>query len=375
MIATIVLAVAAALLFYIVLGYPLLLKLIRWPERAVRKDFAHTPTVTVVMAVYNGEEFIRNKLDSLLALDYPEGKLDVIVVSDGSTDDTHRIVEEYANRNVRLIPVPRGGKAAALNSGILAARGELLFLTDVRQPIKKDALKHLAANFADPQIGAVSGELRYFDPAEGEQAMMDLYWRYEVWARKKHSAIDSLMGATGCIYAIRRELVDPLPIDTLSDDVTLPVRAFLRGYRVVIDGDAIAFDYPTKTGTEFPRKIRTLAGLWQAFARMPGLFTSRMRAHFLPHKFGRLAMPWVLLVFLVASWAMPDSWFRTILLWGEGLVLALALLDPWVPASMPLRKLFSAARAFLLMNLASLLSVRVFYVSPQKLWKRTQVGA
>lgn len=375
MIATIVLAVAAALLFYIILGYPLLLRIVRWRQWPVAKDLSYTPTVTVVLAVFNGQEFIRKKLESLLALDYPETLLDVVVVSDGSTDGTEAVVEEFASRRVRLIRASRGGKAAALNFGIAAARGEILFFTDVRQPIEKQALRHLTANFADANVGAVSGELRYIDPGEGEQAMMDLYWRYEIWARKKHSAIDSLMGATGCIYAIRRELVQPLPVDTLSDDVLLPVRAFLSGRRVVIDGEAIAFDYPTKTGTEFPRKIRTLAGLWQIFARQPELFTSknRMRTHFLAHKFGRLAMPWVLLAFVIASIAMPDSWFRTTLLWGQAGVVLLAFLDRWMPAGI-LKKLTAAARAFLLMNAASLLAIRVFYVPPQNLWKRTQVG-
>lgn len=375
MIATIVLAVAAALLFYIIFGYPLLLRIGRWRQWPVAKDLSYTPAVTVVLAVFNGQEFIRKKLESLLALDYPETLLDVVVVSDGSTDGTEAVVEEFASRRVRLIRASRGGKAAALNFGIAAARGEILFFTDVRQPIEKQALRHLTANFADANVGAVSGELRYIDPGEGEQAMMDLYWRYEIWARKKHSAIDSLMGATGCIYAIRRELVQPLPVDTLSDDVLLPVRAFLSGRRVVIDGEAIAFDYPTKTGTEFPRKIRTLAGLWQIFARQPELFTSknRMRTHFLAHKFGRLAMPWALLAFVIASIAMPDSWFRTTLLCGQAGVVLLAFLDRWMPAGI-LKKLTAAARAFLLMNAASLLAIRVFYVPPQNLWKRTQVG-
>jgi hypothetical protein len=145
---------------------------------------------------------------------------------------------------------------------------------------------------------------------------------------------------------------------------------------VVIDGEAIAFDYPTKTGTEFPRKIRTLAGLWQIFARQPQLFSAknRMRAHFLPHKFGRLAMPWALLAFVIASIAMPDSWFRTTLLSGEAGLVVLALMDQWMPAGI-LKKLTAAARAFILMNAASLLAIRVFYTAPQNLWKRTQVGA
>src|SRR5579863_144119 len=225
------LILTALLLFHTVAGYPMLLA---WRRRGGRKAVAKDPTfettVTVVMAVHNGESMVRRKLEVLLGLDYPRELVNVIVVSDGSTDGTEAIVREFADKGVTLLAVPRGGKAAALNAGMAAAAGEIVFFTDVRQPLEPRFLRHLVANFADATVGAATGELRLLRGDTGEQADMDLYWRYEIWARQIHSRIDSLFTTTGCIYAMRRALAEPLPADTLSDDAVLPLRAFFRGY-------------------------------------------------------------------------------------------------------------------------------------------------
>ena len=166
------LAVGAAIVLYTIAGYPVFLAV--WRRRAappVRKDMRFRTTVSVVLAVHDGDQFIRAKLESLLALRYPAGLLDILVVSDGSTDATDGIVESFAGRGVRLLRVPRGGKAAALNAGLEHSSGEILFLTDVRQPLDPDALSHLVANFADPSVGVVTGELRFLGPeSTGEQA-------------------------------------------------------------------------------------------------------------------------------------------------------------------------------------------------------------
>ena len=148
------------------------------------------------------------------------------------------------------------------------------------------------------------------------------------------------------------------------------------GYRVVIDTDALAFDYGEITGGEFRRKLRTLAGVWQIWARKPQLFTSsdRMRFHFLPHKFGRVAFPWMVLAGLIAIAFLPAGSTRLVLATLALLVLALALIDPLLPKNFFLRRISSPARSFLIMNLAALLSVSVFFVSPDRLWKPTRVA-
>lgn len=366
------------LVAYILIGYPLLLAL--FPFRAapqVRKDSGFRPSVSVLLAVHNGAAFIAQKLDCLLSLRYPAPLLKILVVSDGSTDETERIVQQYSGRGVRLIRVPRGGKAAALNAALPYATGEILFFTDVRQTIDPDALAHLAANFADPTVGAVTGELRILDPSgQGTEADMELYWRYELWARGRHSTLDSIFSVTGCVYAMRRSLAEPLPAGTLTDDAFFSLRAFFRGYRVVFDPAAIAYDYPTAGGGEFRRKLRTLAGMWQLHARLPRLFTgaNRMRLHFLSYKFSRLVLPWAILMVWAATVALPHSAFRDFLLSDEAVFVIVAVADRWLPKSWPLKRVSSPAGTFLAMNAAALLSIAVFFMPAERLWSSpTQV--
>jgi cellulose synthase/poly-beta-1,6-N-acetylglucosamine synthase-like glycosyltransferase len=165
MIATVLLATAAAVAIYIIAGYPI--SLVLFPGRSappVRKDPAFRARVSVILAVYNGEAFIRRKLEALLGVNYPPELIEILVVSDGSTDATDRIVESFADRGVRLFRVPRGGKAPALNKAMAHAAGDILFFTDVRQTFHPEVLAHLVANFADPTVGVVSGELRILNP-------------------------------------------------------------------------------------------------------------------------------------------------------------------------------------------------------------------
>ncbi len=366
---------------YIIAGYPLLLWRLKGRKApAVAKDLSYKPTVTVVMAVFNGANLIREKLDTLCGLEYPPELLEIIVISDGSTDQTSAIVREYqaAWQKLRpkliLIEAPKGGKAACLNLGIARAKHEILFFTDVRQPLDPAALQHLAANFADPSVGAVTGELHLKSGDSGEQADMDLYWRYEIWARGRQSETDSLFNTTGCIYAMRRSLAGPIPADTLTDDAILPLRAFFAGYRVIFDPAAIAWDYPALPGTEFRRRFRTLAGLWQVYARVPALFTSRnrMRWHFLSHKFGRLALPWMLLLLWGGTLAAPAGTFRTIALTAEFAPVLLAAVNFLVPARLPLKRLTSPSRTFLVMNLAAFTAMAVFFLPASVIWKPTR---
>jgi cellulose synthase/poly-beta-1,6-N-acetylglucosamine synthase-like glycosyltransferase len=371
-------AAAAGLILYTVAGYPALLALTRRRAPAIAKDLAFRTSVSVLIPAHNGAAFMRRKLTSVLGLQYPRELLEVIVISDGSTDETDAIVQEFAPQGVHLLRVEtRSGKTNALNVGLSRASGEILFFTDVRQHFKPDALAHLVANFADPTVGAVSGELHLLPGESGEQADMNAYWRYELWARNRHSQIDSVFNTTGSIYAMRRALAAPLPPDTIADDAFQPFRAFFAGYRVVLDSQAIAYDYPAVAGTEFRRRLRTLAGLWQVYRRTPELFSARnrMRFHFLSHKFTRLLLPWAVLLLFAATPALPSGFLRAILLAGEGGVLLLAALDWLTPRSSPFKRLSSPARTFLTMNAAAAMAVLVFFVPAQQLWRPTRVRA
>jgi biofilm PGA synthesis N-glycosyltransferase PgaC len=370
-----VFCLAAGALAYLMAGYPILLAYFPWRRLPpVRKDLGAKRTVTVLMAVYNGEAFLRRKLDSILALYYPKDLLEILVISDGSTDRTDEIASEYAAAGVRLLRVPRGGKATALNTGIAQAHGDILFFTDVRQLLATDSLQHLIASLADPTVGCVTGELHILSDASGAEAGMGLYWRYEVWARGKLSLIDSMCGATGCIYAMRRDLAKPLPPDTLLDDIALPLGAFFQGYRLILDPEAKAYDLPSPMGSEFSRHVRTLAGVWQLLVRFPELLGSRdrMRLHFLSHKFGRLLMPYAALAAVASSFTLPDPW-RAMALIATAAAVALALLDLLTPEGWSLKRVTSAFRTLLVMQAASLCSCSVFFVPAQWLWKQTRV--
>jgi len=225
---TLVFIGAAAAVLYILFGYPLLLGVMaRYRARPVLKK-PQARSVSVLVAVYNGERFIAEKLRSLLALDYPRELLEILVISDGSTDKTDSIVEGFAPQGIRLLRVPHGGKPAALNAGIAQSRGEILVFTDVRQTLDPDSVQNLVNCFADPAVGVVSGELIIRKGSSQEEMDVGLYWRYEFWIRNCLARIDSIFGATGALYAIRRELAQPIPADVLLDDVYLPLNAFFR---------------------------------------------------------------------------------------------------------------------------------------------------
>ncbi len=357
---------------YLLAGYPVLLARVKFRTRpAVQKSMDYQPGVTALITVHNGEVFLREKLNSLLAQNYPADKLSILVVSDGSTDQTASIAREYGRYSVELLELPRGGKAASLSAGISRVRSPIILFTDVRQVFDRDAVAHLAANFADPTVGAVTGELAFADDSgHGEQAAMDVYWRYELWVRRRHSEIDSLFNTTGAIYAARRELVQPIPADTLTDDAVIPLRIFFQNYRVIFDPEAVAWDRRTVSNTEYGRKLRTLAGLWQVYARMPELFSSRnrMRLHFLSHKFGRLMLPWAIVGIIGASAALPDENWRMFFLANELALLGLAAAAPLIPEGLRIKRLFSAARAFVSMNVAALVSMTIFVRPPKTFW-------
>jgi hypothetical protein len=224
-------------------------------------------------------------------------------------------------------------------------------------------------------VGAVTGEMHLRKAEAGEQANMDLYWRYEIWARQRQTSIDSIFNTTGCIYAIRRKLAAPLHPDTLSDDAALPLTAFFKGYRVIFDAEAIAVDDPAVAGTEFRRRLRNLAGLWQTFARFPQLFSSanRMRFHFLSHKFSRLVLPWAIVLVIVGTLLLPASTVRWRLIGAEGIFFVLAAADGFFPKGFALRRLSSPMRTFVTMNVASMAGLAVFFVEPTRLWLPTRV--
>jgi poly-beta-1,6-N-acetyl-D-glucosamine synthase len=370
---TIAFLISAGFVAYTLAGYPVLLAAaVRFRSRPVEKRL-EPKTVTILLPVRNGECWLRAKLESLLALRYPAELVQILVISDGSTDGTDEIACQYAGR-IEFLRTQGGGKAVALNVGLERARGEILFLTDVRQPLDPDCLKHLVACFADPSVGVVSGELVISEGLTREEASVGLYWKYERWLRKLESRIDSVMGATGCIYAMRRELAAPLPPGTLVDDMFLPLRAFFKGYRVILEDSAVAFDYPTALDAEFLRKVRTQAGVYQIIGLFPQLLLprNRMWLAFVSHKLARLFLPFALIVAVVTSFYLDDPW-RGIAIAAQAAFYAAALLDLWVPDGAGIKCLSATARSFVVLMAAAFCAALVLVRPPGEIWKETEV--
>src|SRR5271170_4531277 len=215
----ITLALAAAAIVYVIAGYPALLKWLAGRNgRSPIKGY-QARSISMLIAVYNGEKFLPDKLDSVLQLEYPRDLLQVFVLSDGSTDGTNEIARRYAEHGIQLLELPHGGKPAALNAGLTHCTGEILLLTDVRQVLEPDSIKELVACFADPAIGVVSGDLPTRTGMDSEESNTSLYWRYERDMRKNLGKLGCTFGATGPFYAMRRELARPMPPETLLDDM------------------------------------------------------------------------------------------------------------------------------------------------------------
>jgi cellulose synthase/poly-beta-1,6-N-acetylglucosamine synthase-like glycosyltransferase len=361
---------STAFVLYVLFCYPVLLAwLAKRRSRPFRKQF-EAKTASMLLPVRNGERWLASKLDSILALDYPQELLEVIILSDGSADRTAAIAREYVGRGrVALVELPRGGKAAALNEGLARASGEILFLTDVRQPLAPDSLRNLVACFADPSVGVVSGELVILEGATHEEVNVGLYWKYEKWIRKNLSATGSIAGATGAIYAMRRNLARPMPADTLVDDMHLPLGAYFQGYRVVLEESAKAYDYPTSLDTEFRRKVRTLAGVYQAIGTFPGLLNpaNGIWVHFVSHKLGRLLLPFALIAILCSSFYLPAPWPMATLA-GQAILYGVALADLIIPERSSLKRLSTPVRTFVVLMGAALAAASIWFLPAKRFW-------
>lgn len=312
-----------AFVAYTYFGYPLLIKtLSKLIQKPVNKGFdkEDLPKVSVVIAARNEANNIQNKLLNLSKQTYPFKKLEIIVVSDGSDDNTNDIIQQWVGSDdvnqpaVKLVQYDeRQGKPHAVNIGVNEAGGEIVVLADARQTFKDDAVFQLVSNFNDPEVGCVSGELFLKENEESEiNQEMGVYWKYEKFIRVTESKIGSVVGVTGSIYAIRKCLYQTMPKDTLLDDVYEPMSVVLQGYRVIFDETAQAVDVVSDNiAQEWKRKVRTLAGNWQLLNLGPRFFlpfSNNVWWKFWSHKVFRLLVPFNLLLLFISG-MMQDGVF------------------------------------------------------------------
>jgi cellulose synthase/poly-beta-1,6-N-acetylglucosamine synthase-like glycosyltransferase len=369
------------LLGYVFAGYPLVawLRAQLFPKPHRREPIA--PVVTVVVVAYNEAPTIAARIDNLLALDYPADWLDIVIASDGSTDGTVTRARSCADARVAVRSFPvRRGKAAVLNDVVPSVRGEIVVLADARQRFDRGAVRALVSNFADPSVGAVSGELILTAGTTATGDGVGFYWRYEKFIRRHESRTDSTVGATGAIYAIRRPLFEAIAADTILDDVLIPLRVVGRGYRVLFDARARAVDGPSATAREeFVRKARTIAGTFQLFCRERWLlspFRNRIWFETVSHKGLRLVAPLLQAVVLVSSLGLLDVPEYRLMLAGQCVFYAAAIAG-WASAASPESRARSVSRvlavpyAICLVNWATIVAFVRFVTGSQRVtWER-----
>jgi cellulose synthase/poly-beta-1,6-N-acetylglucosamine synthase-like glycosyltransferase len=357
------------LIAYTYFGYAIWLRLQVSLKRRPILQRPILPTVSIVIAVRNEEATLPAKLQNLRLLNYPQSLLQIVIASDGSTDRTVDILKCAAS----ILPIVLNqshGKSCALNEAVEHATGDILVFQDARQSINPDAVSELVSCFADPEVGAVSGELILEnDLLASSSNSLGVYWKIEKILRKLESASGSVVGVTGALYAMRHELYTIIPDDTILDDVFLPMHVARMGKRVVFQPTAIARDRLfEEDGKEFSRKVRTLTGNYQLLRLEPWLLSWKNPLLFrlISHKILRLLVPLLLILALIAS-AMSAGTFYRAAFYLQILFYMSAALGRVIPST---RKfiLVAIANTFVMLNAAAVLAFYNFIVGKNSVW-------
>jgi cellulose synthase/poly-beta-1,6-N-acetylglucosamine synthase-like glycosyltransferase len=312
------------------------------------------PRITAVVATRADAASVQERVDDLLRSEYPESLLDVVVAYDARATEP---VSTWAGRDAARVRIVRGdepgGKAAALNAGVRAARGDILVFADSGQRFGTNAIALLAQAVVRPGIGAASGRLELAQGARAPALPLRMYWSLERWLRRREADVHSAIGVTGAIYAMRRALWTPLPAGLILDDLYVPMQLVLRGHRVAFVDEARAYETRATTdGNEYRRKVRTLTGVLQLCAWLPRTLSplgNPVWAQFIAHKLLRLLTPyWLLVCAAWVTWAIAQqiglAWMVALL------VLFVALLQV---RSRPFRALRSAVVSGILVQVAA----------------------
>ncbi len=349
-----------ALLAYVYVGYPFLVYLVSilFPKTIKRKNIE--PSVTVLITAFNEEDAIREKLANTLRISYPKDKLEIMVASDGSTDRTDEIVREYADRGVKLFRQEgRVGKTATQNAAVEAATGEIILFSDATTAYADDVLQSILPNFADETVGCVAGRLVYFDDessnvGKGAQS----YWNYETFLKTAESRACSLIGASGCLYAVRKSAYEPMYPEACSDFL-ICTSIFRKGLRSVFAPAAVCFE-STNQRSEHELRMRvrvisqTLTDLWRNRDMLNPFKSGFFAIELISHKVLRYAVPLVLFLILASSISLAGlSIFYSLMLIAQAVFYAFAFIG-WIleRAGKPISVL-AMPLYFVLANLAS----------------------
>ncbi|WP_158790525.1 glycosyltransferase family 2 protein [Granulicella sp. L60] len=364
--------VCFALISYAYFGYALWLWLVASLKRRPVARKAITPEISIIIAARNEERNLPEKLENLRNLDYPREKTQVIVASDGSTDNTVKILLEEREWITPVILDESRGKAGALNESIKSSSGEILVFLDARQSVDRDAISELISCFADQTVGAVSGELLLqSEDGTSKENALGIYWKIEKMVRKLESESGSVVGVTGAIYAIRRDLYTEIPSGTILDDVFVPMNVVRKGRRVIFQPSAIARDRIfSEKGKEFSRKVRTLTGNYQLLSIAPWLFspTNPILFRFLSHKIVRLMVPLFMVGMLVNS-ALADGLFYRLVFYSQIIFYILAVFG-LLNSSVRKLKPIAIVSTFVSLNAAAAIALYNFLARKKDVWRR-----
>ena len=331
MLAPIVFWISVAVPFYAYLGYPLVLLLLRAViHRGVKKGPVE-PSVSLLIPAYNEGDIIERKIRNSLALDYPADRLEIVVACDGSKDDTAEAAARLEDgTRVRVLAYPKNrGKIPTLNASVPELHGDIVVFSDASAMLYPDSVRKLVENFADPEVGAVSGRYTVVKADEVDiGASEDFYWKYETFLKVQESRLASTLGGHGHLHAIRKELYPFPPPETINDDYVIPVSVLGKGYRAVYEPSAVIYEEAHEM-TGFGRRIRIMAGNIQQLREI-GTLLWPLRAmplfFFLSHKVVRLLVPFAMLTALAENFFLLNSQPYRLLLGAQILFYALAVL-------------------------------------------------
>ena len=306
-VAELILWLSAAALLYTYAGYPLLLVIVSGLRRRDIKRGKFEPLVTVIVTAYNEQRDLAAKLENTLGLDYPRELMEIIVASDCSSDRTDEIAREFAEQGVRLVRQPhRLGKTAAQNMAVTHARGEIILFSDATSLYEQDVLRVMMPSFSDPEVGCVAGRLIYVDPADSRVGRgARSYWGYETFLKSHESRIFSLIGVSGCLYAVRRSAYVPLYEEACSDFI-IATKMVEQNLRAVYEPSAVCTEETNRqTEKELRMRVRVIAqtftDLWRHRAMMNPFRSGFYAVQLLSHKVMRYAVPFILIAILLTS--------------------------------------------------------------------------
>ena len=368
--------ISLLMIVYTYAGYPVIITILAiFKKKTPLPILKKYPTVSVIIAVFNEEKVLRRKIENCLRIDYPKEKLEILVGSDGSADATDDIIKSYSDKGIKgNFAEVRRGKPATINALVKKAKGEILFFTDARQIVERDSLKKLVRNFQDKSIGCVSGELLLKEKVSTTGRGVGVYWKYEKYIREMESDAYSMIGATGAIYACRKELFSPLPEDTILDDVYTPLKVVEKGYRAIFEREARAYDVIVEIPREeHKRKTRTIGGNYQIFFQLPGMLNpvkSKLAIQIISHKLFRTLVPFFMVALFLSNAALFGIAFYAVVFVAQCLFYTIAILEAVFRRR--IKKIFGIPYFFCLLNFSALVGLWNFLFNKMEVkWEKT----